>query len=229
MTSFFFLVLIVEVREIYLYLSFCTYLSMFLYIYIYCHSQTDCFVVSQLFSVARYVGRLKPTSVPRQLGNYKVLSSSVRLFTFYTLPDTRVLNSFEESHPQTDCFVVSQLFSVDRHARFSLGSKPSWFIHQPKILPHSHEKTCVRIVNAYVSLLFCFYVYPLNGYQELNSFEGPCLMWVANVSSFARELNIYIYICVSWEFQVTNTLSSKEINIHKMLSLTIHSFAKKNT
>ena len=26
----------------------------------------------------------------------KVLSSSVRLFTFYTLPDTRVLNSFEE-------------------------------------------------------------------------------------------------------------------------------------
>ena len=32
------------------------------------------------------------------LGNYKVLSSnsSVRLFTFYTLPDSRVLNSFEE-------------------------------------------------------------------------------------------------------------------------------------
>ena len=31
-----------------------------------------------------------------KLGNYTVLSSSVRLFTFYTLPDTRVLNSFEE-------------------------------------------------------------------------------------------------------------------------------------
>ena len=39
----------------------------------YCHPQTDCFVVSQLFSVA-----------------------SVHLFTFYTLTDTRVLNSFGE-------------------------------------------------------------------------------------------------------------------------------------
>ncbi len=56
--------------------------------------------------MVRHVGRLKlgskpaqtaqPTSVPRQLGNYKVLSSSVRLFTFYTLPDTRVLSSYEE-------------------------------------------------------------------------------------------------------------------------------------
>ena len=28
------------------------------YIYIYCHPQTDCFVISQLYSVARHVGRL---------------------------------------------------------------------------------------------------------------------------------------------------------------------------
>ena len=35
-------------------------LSLYIYIYIYCHPQTDCFVVSQLFSVARHVGRLKP-------------------------------------------------------------------------------------------------------------------------------------------------------------------------
>ena len=28
-------------------------------------------------------------------------------------------------HPQTDCFIVSQLFSVARHTRFpKLGSKP---------------------------------------------------------------------------------------------------------
>ena len=35
-------------------------------------------------------------------------------------------------HPQTDCFIVSQLFSVVRHARcIKLGSKPSWlFITQ---------------------------------------------------------------------------------------------------
>ena len=34
---------------------------------IYCHPQTDCFVVSQLFSVARHVGRLKLGSKPTQL------------------------------------------------------------------------------------------------------------------------------------------------------------------
>ena len=75
----------------------------------YSYQQTDCFVVSQLFSVARCVGRLKLGSKPDQLyvrlsirplgqheyhlglGNFKV-----RLFAFYTLPDTRMLNSFEE-------------------------------------------------------------------------------------------------------------------------------------
>ena len=37
------------------------------YIYIYWHPQTDCFVVSQHFSVARHVGRLKLESKPAQL------------------------------------------------------------------------------------------------------------------------------------------------------------------
>ena len=40
---------------------------MYIYIYIYCHPQTDCFVVSQLFTVARHVGRLKLGSKPGQL------------------------------------------------------------------------------------------------------------------------------------------------------------------
>ena len=35
-----------------------------IYIYIYSHPQTNCFVVSQLFSVARHVGRLKLGSKP---------------------------------------------------------------------------------------------------------------------------------------------------------------------
>ena len=89
-----------------------------LFLYIYCHPQTDCFVVSQLFSVARHLGRSKLGSKPAQryvrlsfrplgqqachvsFGNYNVLcsnfSSSVRFFTFYTLPDARVLDSFKE-------------------------------------------------------------------------------------------------------------------------------------
>ena len=33
----------------------------------YCHPQTDCFVISRLFSVARHVGRLNLGSKPAQL------------------------------------------------------------------------------------------------------------------------------------------------------------------
>ena len=35
--------------------------------YIYCNPQTDCFVLSELFSVARHAGRSKPGSKPVQL------------------------------------------------------------------------------------------------------------------------------------------------------------------
>ena len=36
------------------------YTYIYIYIYIHCHPQTDCFVLSELFSVARHAGRLKP-------------------------------------------------------------------------------------------------------------------------------------------------------------------------
>ena len=39
----------------------------YIYIYIYCHPQTDCFVLSELFSVARHAGRSMPGSKPIQL------------------------------------------------------------------------------------------------------------------------------------------------------------------
>ena len=42
-------------------------LYIYIYIYIYCHPQTDCFVLSELFSVARHVGHSKPRSKPIQL------------------------------------------------------------------------------------------------------------------------------------------------------------------
>ena len=41
--------------------------SKYIYIYLYCHPQTDCFVLSEPFSVARHVGRPKPGSKPIQL------------------------------------------------------------------------------------------------------------------------------------------------------------------
>ena len=43
------------------------YIYIYVYIYIYCHPPTECFVLSELFSVARHVGRLKPGSKPIQL------------------------------------------------------------------------------------------------------------------------------------------------------------------
>ena len=51
--------------DLYIKHNVCMYI--YIYIDIYCHPQTDCFVVSQLFSMARYVGRLKLGSKPAQL------------------------------------------------------------------------------------------------------------------------------------------------------------------
>ena len=86
-----------------------------IYIYIYSHPQTDCFVLSELFSVARHAGRSKPGSKPVQLyvrlcfrplshqadhvGNFKVFlfletAAAAFVYIFYTL--LRVLNSFKE-------------------------------------------------------------------------------------------------------------------------------------
>ena len=63
------------------------------------------------------------------------------------------------SRPQAYCFVVSQLFSVARHARFSkLGSKLDRLLRQLKILPHSHEETNISegILNAHVAQFVLF-------------------------------------------------------------------------
>ena len=74
----------------------------YIYIYIHCHPQTDCFVLSELFSVARHVGCSKPGLKPSDRSANKrttlangIFKVSVCLY-FYTLSATRVLNSFEE-------------------------------------------------------------------------------------------------------------------------------------
>ena len=43
------------------------HIYVYTYMYIYCHPQTDCFVLSELFSMARHAGRSKPGSQPVQL------------------------------------------------------------------------------------------------------------------------------------------------------------------
>ena len=70
------------------------------------------------------------------------------------------------------CFVLSELISVARRARFpKLGSKPSWLKRQSKILPFSHEEASAGEINlnGYGSQLSLF-TYPLNGYRELYSY-----------------------------------------------------------
>ena len=81
---------------------------------VYCPPQSECFAVSQLFWVARHVRRLKVGSIlaqlyvrfsiiPLSLQANHVSSGIIRhyvvnfvCFTFFTLPYSRVLNSFEE-------------------------------------------------------------------------------------------------------------------------------------
>ena len=66
--------------------------SCYIYIYIYCHPQTDCFVLSELFSVVRHAGRSKPGSKPvqlyvrlsfRPLSIYIKMSRSPKWFVFF--------------------------------------------------------------------------------------------------------------------------------------------------
>ena len=92
-------------------------MRIYIYIYIYILSSTDCFVLSELFSVARHVGCSKSGSKPIQLYirlslrplsqqayhvwlreflRYYVVTAAAVCLHFYTLTANRVLNSFEE-------------------------------------------------------------------------------------------------------------------------------------
>ena len=54
----------VNISEAY---TLCACIYIYIYIYIYILSSTDCFILSELFSVARYVRCLKPELQPIQL------------------------------------------------------------------------------------------------------------------------------------------------------------------
>ena len=98
--------------------SICLFHYIYIYIYIHCHPQTDCFVESQLYSVARHVWRLNPgsklsnftldlvsdrsdnqhTTLTKGIIRYYVATAAAAsvYLHFYTLSATRVLNSFGE-------------------------------------------------------------------------------------------------------------------------------------
>ena len=85
-----------------------------------------------------------------------------KLFFVSCIADTRAENRTNtHCHPQTDYFVVSQLFSVARQARFQKqGSKRSWLKRQSEILPLIHEDSNASEVNlnTFVTHLICLHI-----------------------------------------------------------------------
>ena len=108
-------------------------------------------------------------------------------------------------HPQIDCFVVSQLFSVARHVRrLKLGSKPDQLYVRLSFLPLSQQAIHVSsgIIRHYEVVFVCLQ-FDLQDTRVLNSLEEFCFMRVPTINSFARVLKpfpgwayIYIYIYI---------------------------------
>ena len=68
-------------------------------------------------------------------------------------------------HPQTDCFVVSQLISVTRHVRyFKLALETRLTLHQLDILPQSYRQSQRKRRRYTYSYYFPLFTYTLNGY-----------------------------------------------------------------
>ena len=92
------------------------------------------------------------------------------------------------SHPHTDCFVVSQLFSVARHVgSFKLRLKPTKPYVRLSIIPLNHQSTYVSsgIIRHYEVAFVCLH-FALPDTGVLNSYEKLCITRVAAVNSFAR-------------------------------------------
>ena len=91
------------------------------------------------------------------------------------------------------CFVLLELFSVARQARFQkLGSKPGWHKRQSKILPLSHKETSAseRNLNSYVSQLFLF------TYIHSTATESSIHIYIYTHTHTHTYIYIYIYVCV---------------------------------
>ena len=138
----------------------------------------------------------------------KILNNIFLMVVLYFCPWIYIyIYIYIDCHLQTDCFVVSQLFSVPWQAgRFKLESRPTQLYVRQSIIPHTPQSTYVslRIIKHYVAAFVCWH-FALPDTREPKSFEEFCITRVAAINSFARELNpgrkegasiyIYIYIC----------------------------------
>ena len=90
-------------------------------------------------------------------------------------------------HPQTELFRSSGLFSVAKQAGIEtrLTETP---IQDSNAQPRVNQCKQRKFKRLYITFVFV-YIYPLDGYRELNSIEEPCFTLVATITSLARELN----------------------------------------
>ena len=113
------------------------------------------------------------------------------------------------SHLQTDCFVVSQLFSMARHTgHFKLGLKPT----QLNILLLSQQVTYISLgINKVLCISFHLYKFCLTGYQSVqfirravhyvsasvfNPWKGAYIAGHRQTVSLCVCVYIYIYIYI---------------------------------
>ena len=62
-------------------------------------------------------------------------------------------------HPHADCFVVSQVFSVAKHARFpKLGSNPGCLKRQSKILPRGNQRKQMKFKRLCITFVLFTYI-----------------------------------------------------------------------
>ena len=86
------------------------------------------------------------------------------------------------SHPQTDLFRYIRTLQWGKTGKIPEAGIETRLTQMPiQILPLNHEETRASEghLNTYLSQLFLFYIYPLNGYRDLDSYEEPCITLVA--------------------------------------------------
>ena len=127
--------------------------------------------------------------------NIKIVKNS---YTYVFLMKHSVINIYIYSHPKTDCFVLSELFSVARHAgRSKPWSKPVQLYVKLYFRPLGHQadhvgwdnfKVLLFLETAAAAFVYIF-LNTLSATRVLNSFEELCITLAAAGNSFGRELN----------------------------------------
>ena len=107
----------------------------YIYIYIYCHPQTDCFILSELFSVARHIGCSKPESKPIQL--YVRLSLrplGQQAYHVWLRELLRYLCSNSNSHLFTFLYPIGYQSAQFYRRALHYASSGGKFLHQSALL-----------------------------------------------------------------------------------------------